>query len=165
MITAITSAYKMLSKHGFADIMQNAATGEKSLHATSFFDAGDTISDFTAEKIMDTPTYLTVQTGENKHIILHPEFLQYINHSCEPNVFFDTTGMRLVALKEIQPGDELMFFYPSSEWDMTQPFDCFCGTAKCLHQIKGAAHLSEEEVKRYQLTDFIQEQLLNRKKK
>ena len=164
MITAITSAYKMLSKHGFADIMQNAVTGEKSLHATSFFDAGDAVCEFSAEKIMNTPTYLTVQTGEDKHIILQPEFLQYINHSCDPNVFFDTTGMRLLALKEIQPGDELMFFYPSSEWDMTQPFDCFCGTTKCLHSIKGAAHLSDEETARYKLTDFIQQQLLNRKK-
>lgn len=165
MITAITSAYKMLSKHGFADIMQNGSTGEKSLHATSFFDAGDAICEFSAERTLDTPTYLTVQTGEHTHIILKPEFLQYINHSCEPNVFFDTTAMQLIALKEIQPGDEMMFFYPSSEWDMTQSFDCFCGTSKCLHRIKGAAHLSEEEAMRYRLTDFIQEQLLNRKKK
>ncbi len=165
MITAVTSAYKMVSKHGFADIMQNSITGEKSLHAAAFFDAGDMISEFSADKILETPTYLTVQTGENKHITLMPEFLQYINHSCEPNVFFDTTGMRVIALKEIQPGDELMFFYPSSEWAMTQAFDCFCGTAKCLHRIQGASHLTDEEAARYKLTDFIQEQLLNRKKK
>jgi hypothetical protein len=165
MIPALTSAYKMLSKHGFADIMQNGDTGEKSLHATAFFDAGDVICGFGAEKVMETPTYLTVQTGENRHIILKPEFLQYINHSCEPNVFFDTTTMQVIALKEIQPGDELLFFYPSSEWDMTQPFDCFCGTARCLHRIKGAAHLTETEAQHYRLTDFIQQQLLNRKKK
>ncbi|MEO8172833.1 MAG: SET domain-containing protein-lysine N-methyltransferase [Sediminibacterium sp.] len=165
MITAVTSAYKMVSKHGFADIMQNSLTGEKSLHAAAFFDAGDMISEFTADKILEDPTYLTVQTGENKHITLLPEFLQYINHSCEPNVFFDTTGMQLLALKEIQPGDELMFFYPSSEWNMTQAFDCFCGTAKCLHRIQGAAHLTKEEATRYKLTGFIQQQLLKRKKK
>jgi hypothetical protein len=53
--------------------------------------------------------------------------------------------MKLLALKEIQPGDELMFFYPSSEWAMTQAFDCFCGTAKCLHRIQGASYLTEEE--------------------
>ena len=164
MINAITSAYKMMSKHGFADIMQNSVTGEKSLHASAFFDAGDTVSEFTAEHIFEIPSYLTVQTGENKHITLQPVFLQYINHSCDPNVFFDTTHMQLLALKEIQPGDELMFFYPSSEWEMTQPFDCFCGTQKCLHKIQGSAHLSEEEAKCYRLTDFIQAQLQNRKK-
>jgi hypothetical protein len=154
----------MISKHGFADIMQNGVTGEKSLHANVFFDAGEMICEFSAGTVSEVPTYLTVQTGENKHITLDPEFLQYINHSCDPNVFFDTTRMQLLALKEVQPGDELMFFYPSSEWEMTQPFDCFCGTNQCLHKIQGAAHLSGDEAARYQLTDFIREQLLNRKK-
>lgn len=165
MIRAVTSAYKMLSKHGFADIMQNSSTGEKSLHATAFFDAGDLICAFGADRILNTPTYLTVQTGEDKHITLDPEFLQYINHSCNPNVFFDTTAMELLALKEIQPGDELMFFYPSTEWKMEQPFDCFCGTAQCLHRIQGASYLSDEVAGRYKLTDFILEKLNTRKKK
>ena len=101
MIRAVTSAYQMSSEHGFADIMQNSSTGEKSLHASAFFDAGESICGFNAEKILGTATYLTVQTGDDKHIILQPEFLQYINHSCDPNVFFDTTEMQLVALKEI----------------------------------------------------------------
>ena len=165
MINSVTSAYKMLSKHGFADIMQNGITGEKSLHSIAFFDVGETICSFSAADIFSVATYLTVQTGENKHIILDPEFLQYINHSCDPNVFFDTTRMELLVIKEIQPGDELMFFYPSSEWQMTQPFDCFCGTPKCLHSIQGAVYLSEQTIQQYQLTDFIMEKLQNRMKK
>jgi hypothetical protein len=159
MIPAVISAYTMVSKHGFADIMQNTNTGEKSLHATSFFDAGEVISDFAAERTHDTPNYLTVQTGDDQHIILKPEFLQYINHSCNPNVFFDTSSMQLVALKEIQPGDEFLFFYPSTEWNMAQPFDCFCGTSQCLHRIQGAAYLSDAEVMRYRLTQFIQQKI------
>ncbi len=165
MLRALTSAYKMHSRHGFADIMQNMLTGEKSLHANAFYDAGETIVAFEAAKILDTPNYLTLQTGENKHIILEPEFLSYTNHSCEPNVFFDTTLMELIALKEIQPGDELMFFYPSTEWDMDQPFECFCGTHSCLHTIKGAAHLSAKDVAHYKLTEYIVEKIQTRKKK
>lgn len=164
MITAITTAYSMVSKHGFADVMQNGLTGEKSLHAAAFFDAGDTICLFEAEKILETATYLTIQTGEQKHITLSPDFLQYVNHSCAPNIFFDTQQMQLVALREIEPGDELLFFYPSTEWEMAQPFDCFCGNNCCLHQIKGAAYLTADEVSRYRLTAFISEQLLNRQK-
>ncbi len=163
MIKAITAAYTMLSKHGFADIMQNQGTGEKSLHATAFFDKEDLICFFTPEKTLDAPTYLTVQTGTDKHIILKPGFLQYINHSCNPNVFFDTATLELIAIKEIQPGDELLFFYPSTEWDMAQPFDCSCGSQNCLRRIKGAAHLTPEEVSRYRLTSFIYEQLKSRK--
>lgn len=162
MIPAITQAYAMVSKHGFADIMQNAGTGEKSLHASSFFDEGDVICAFEAKAILDTASYLTVQTGENRHILLHPEFLQYINHSCRPNVFFDTSSMQLIAISAIQPGDELLFFYPSTEWDMAQPFDCFCGTPQCLHKIQGAAYLDDETVMHYRLTQFIQEKIKNR---
>jgi hypothetical protein len=165
MIRAITTAFQMLSKHGFADIMQNNHSGEKSLHAATFFDAGETICDFTAEKIIDSPTYLTVQIGDEKHIILEPQFLQYINHSCTPNVFFDTHAMKLVALKDIQPGDELLYFYPSTEWSMTQPFECFCGTQQCLHHIQGAAFLSETEIGHYQFTPFIIEKIKTRKEK
>ena len=165
MIRALTSAYEMVSKHVFADIMQNTNTSEKSLHASAFFDAGEMICHFSAEQVSETATYLTVQTDNNKHITLRPDFLQYINHSCRPNVFFDTTAMQLVALTDIQPGDEFMFFYPSTEWDMAQPFDCFCGTTQCLHRIQGASYLSAEEAARYRLTDFIQDKLQNRKKK
>jgi hypothetical protein len=164
MITNVTTAYQMLSRHGFADIMQSTITGEKSLHASAFFDAGETLSDFNAGSVLEQPTYLTVQTGEQKHITLEPEFLQYINHSCNPNVFFDTTLMKLVALREIQPGDEILFFYPSTEWDMTQPFSCFCGNTDCLQLIKGAAYLSDTEIMRYRFTDFISSELLKRKK-
>lgn len=162
MIPAVISAYAMISKHGFADIMQHAATGEKSLHATRFFDAGEVISDFSAAQKFNTPSYLTVQTGDDEHIMLSPEFLQYINHSCRPNVFFDTTTMQVIALSEIQPGDELLFFYPSTEWDMAQPFECFCGSSECLHRIQGAAHLTDEEAMRYRLTRFIQEKIQQR---
>ena len=165
MIKAITSVYTMFSKHGFADIMQNQETGEMSLHATRFFDQEEVLSAFTAAKVLATPTYLTVQTGIDQHILLEPVFLQYINHSCHPNVFFDTNTMQLIAIKAIQPGDELLFFYPSTEWDMVQPFDCYCGSAECLHKISGAAHLSKKAIKQYRLTQFILQQLQNQKKK
>lgn len=164
MIAALTTAYKMVSKHGFADIMQNGLTGEKSLHAANFFDTGDVICAFSAEKILTEATYLTVQTGPEKHITLAPDFLQFINHSCDPNVFFDTTCMKLSALKKIEPGDEFTFFYPSTEWKMAQPFDCFCGTKQCLHRIQGAFFLRREEASGYRFTDFILEQLQKREK-
>ncbi len=158
-MAALTTAYKMVSKHGFAEVMQNRLTGEHSLHSVHFFDAGDLICEFNAEKTLATPTYLTVQTGVDKHITLSPDFLQYVNHSCDPNVFFDTASMHFIALKKIEPGDEFTFFYPSTEWQMAQPFHCYCGTAACLQTIQGADFLTAEQASRYRLTGFIQEQL------
>ncbi len=163
MIIELTTAYQLVSKHGFADIMQNQVTGEKSVFSTAFFDAGERVCHFSAEKKLSEPNYLTIQIGEDAHITLLPDFLQFTNHSCSPNVFFDTASMELIALVEIQPGDEMVFFYPSTEWEMAQSFSCFCGSANCLGQINGAVHLSEEIISRYRFTEFIQEKLNSRK--
>jgi hypothetical protein len=67
--------------------------------------------------------------------------------------------MELVALKELQPEDEMMFFYPSTEWRMTQSFGCYCGSPECIDKIRGAAYLSQELQSQYRFTDFIQQQL------
>ena len=139
----------------FAEILQNNVTKQNSLHVIKSFKTRDVISKFSAATVAEIPTYLTVQTGVDEHITLQPTFLQYINHSCNPNIFFDTTKYELVALKDIEVGDELKFFYPSSEWDMTQNFECNCGSINCLQNIKGAAHIAKEILANYKLTDFI----------
>lgn len=151
-----------LSNHVIAEVMQHPVTGQKSLHALRSFQTGETIQPFTGRQTLSTPSYLTVQTGINKHILLEPLFLQYINHSCNPNVLFDTDRMVLSALKPIQTGEELTFFYPSTEWIMVQPFSCNCGEQHCLGEIKGAAFIPETVLKNYQLTSFIQNQLYER---
>ena len=107
-------------------------------------------------------TYLTVQVDDDKHITLQPEFLQYINHSCSPTVFFDTTMMQLVCLAEVNTGDEFTFFYPSTEWEMVQPFTCYCGSSNCLNTIEGASRIKDDVLEHYRLTDFIKRKVKNR---
>lgn len=155
-------AFKAISQHRFAEVTLNEATGQKALHASAHFTPGEVICQFSAGLTLDEPSYLTVQTGNGKHITLEPEFLQYINHSCSPTVFFDTTTMELVCIKTIHPGDEFTFFYPSTEWEMAQPFTCYCGTRECIQLISGAAHLPLDILNRYRLTDFIQYKVRSR---
>lgn len=153
------AAIEIISKHGFAEIIQNTDSGQKSLHALVPFKKGDLVSRFSAGTIYSVPNYLTVQRGIDEHITLEPQFLQYINHSCNPNVFFNTTTMEVTAIRDIEPNEEFSFFYPSTELDMAQPFLCYCGTRDCLQNIKGAKYIPGEILKKYQLTDFIREQL------
>ncbi len=162
MDTLITPTYRIVSNHVIAEVRQKNSNQQNALFVLRPYRAGDDIAEFSAGTISAEPTYLTVQIGIGKHITLQPEFLQYINHSCDPNVFFDTTTMKLVALKDLQPEEELTFFYPSTEWKMTQPFGCYCGSHQCLGNIKGAAYLTKEAIERYRLTDFIQQQLAKR---
>lgn len=152
---AVENQLQIISTHTFANVVLDINTKQQMLVATHFFNENDVLTNFEAAEILAEPNYLTVQIGTDRHITLLPSFLQYINHSCEPNVFFDTTAMQLICLKPIAAGDELCFFYPSSEWAMAQAFVCHCDTASCLELISGAANLSKEVINRYRVTDFI----------
>ncbi len=139
----------------FAEIWEDSISQNKSLYTTVKFEHGQVIANFGPKEILDSPNYLTVQVGDNKHIMLAPEFLQYINHGCDPNVFFDTDNWVLIALRNIEIGEELRFFYPSTEWSMDQGFDCTCQSEKCLQNIQGAAHLPLNILTKYKLSNHI----------
>lgn len=158
-------SYTVVSNMGFAEIRKNKISGQQSLIALKNFKPGELISVFGAAFTTDKPSYLTVQTGHKKHIALHPSFLQYINHGCDPNCFFDTSTMQVVALKAIEAGEEFSFFYPSTEWKMASPFLCYCNQPGCLGLIKGASLIPEKILNRYRLSDFIQQKIKARKRR
>lgn len=143
----------------FAEVRIEPVSGHHSLHSRLAFSPGEVICRFQALAVHELASRMTVQTGERTHIILSPEYLQYVNHSCSPNIFFDTDLMEIVCLEPISPGDEFSFFYPSTEWAMESPFNCFCGHSNCLGQITGARDLDPRLLTQYRLTDFIQSKL------
>jgi hypothetical protein len=151
--------YKVKRISAFAELWECSVTGEKALHSTVSFQTGDIICSFGARETLSQPNYLTVQLNEHEHILLDPEFLQYINHSCQPNVFFDTTNQVLRCLRPIEVGEEMSFFYPSTEWSMNQGFDCVCNSEGCLERIQGAAYLHQDILKNYQLSAYIKQKL------
>lgn len=133
--------------------------GYASLIARREFAEGAVVAEFSAREVLDQPNYLTVQVAADRHIMLAPEYVQYINHSCEPNVFFDTQRGEIVALRAIAPGEGITFFYPSTEWTMDRAFACHCGTASCLGQIAGASQLDRAVLAGYRLAPHIAEAL------
>ena len=150
---------EFLSNHNILEVVLNKNTNQKLLRSLVGFKKGDIVTAFSAKSVVDTPNYLTVQVDHNKHIELSPDFLQYTNHSCSPNVFYNTSTMQLIAIEEIKAGDEICYFYPSTEIDMAQPFICDCGSHCCLIEISGAMHLDSELLKKYALSDFVRNQL------
>ncbi len=117
--------------------------------------AGALLSSFAGSLRVIAPSYLTVQLDADVHLELVPAFLECVNHSCAPNVAFDMARMALVALQPLAAGEELTYFYPSTEWTMTQPFTCACGSSTCLHLIDGASTISTEILARYVLSPFV----------
>lgn len=61
--------------------------------------------------------YSTVQISKTEHIELNSD-LVFMNHSCDPSTLMDVDKMVVSATRDIAEGDELTFFYPSTEWDM-----------------------------------------------
>lgn len=145
----------------------------------------------TSTTIADDVSYASVQISRDQHILLNSD-LVYCNHSCDPNVRFlfvrdDTPApgeasnsstknsaanvdIQLWSLeKPIKEGEELRFFYPSTEWNMVQPFPCSCGASSvsktggpCLGEIRGAKDLKTEVLERYWLSDHIREMVKER---
>ncbi|KAG0196483.1 hypothetical protein BGX28_010077 [Mortierella sp. GBA30] len=112
-----------------------------------------------------TKTYTSVQVANNEHIELNSD-LVFMNHSCNPSVNLDIDTMTAVAALDIKKGvpyfvlnvtsgDNMTFFYPASEWEMTQPFPCWCNAEQCIKDVKGAKFLSKEIVARYFVTKHI----------
>src|SRR5215469_15270120 len=86
-----------VSAHGHVAVLRIPATGQQALYALRSYDADDVIQSFTAGSVHEAPTSLTVQPGEKENLTLQPSLLQYCNHSCHPNCFFDTDAMAFVA--------------------------------------------------------------------
>ncbi|KAL2870716.1 uncharacterized protein BJX67DRAFT_378047 [Aspergillus lucknowensis] len=108
--------------------------------------------------------YTSVQTGRDTHIELNSD-LVFCNHSCTPSLNFDMHKMevRVVDDRPLHVGDALTFFYPSSEWEMDQAFQCTCGAGeKCKGLIEGAKVLSREALEGYWLNPHIEELLRER---
>jgi len=141
------------------EVWKDEMNDHHSLFTVASFEPGDIVCEFGASAIVQTPSHFTLQVNTNEHIYLEPSFLQYTNHSCFPNILFDTTHFKVECLRTIRAGDELCYFYPATEWEMAQPFQCICGYSDCLGYIGGAAFLSKEIIARYKFSDFIYRQL------
>jgi len=57
------------------------------------------------------------------------------NHSCDPNTGY--AGLNVIALQNINEGEELTLDYATFLDEQAQPFECHCGSANCRQLIKG----------------------------
>ncbi|MFJ4185287.1 SET domain-containing protein-lysine N-methyltransferase [Kitasatospora sp. NPDC089509] len=117
---------------------------------------GEVIADLRHCVTADTPSIHTIDVGD-RHID-GPQ-VRYLNHSCAPNVYVDAERLEARALRPVAVGEELAFFYPSTEWDMVGPFDCLCGAADCLGTIAGARAAAPEALRRHALNRHVAERL------
>lgn len=128
-----------MSKNVLAPLQIRTHNKYRSLTTKRAFRAGEIICPIPAESLYEKPNQFTVQIGIDQHIEVKE--LASMNHACDPSAILDTTRMLVFAARDLQPDDELTFFYPSTEWEMSSPFICLCGAANCIHVVAGARFL------------------------
>lgn len=97
-----------------------------------------------------SPTKYSVQVGATIHLdpdctrdkaeLVRRYFWRYLDHACEPTV--QIRDREAIAVRDIAEGEGVTFHYCTTEYDMATPFDCLCGSARCMGVIRGARHLT-----------------------
>ena len=124
------------------------------LVADRLYDAGETIHSFAEARLVETASRYSIQVSATEHAE-DLGVIANLNHSCDPNVVVDVERREVRALRLISPGEELAFFYPSTEWNMAAPFECSCGSSACLRWIAGAHSVDAAVLARYDLAPHV----------
>jgi SET domain-containing protein len=92
---------------------------------TTTINKDDVIYQFVGTFIKN-PTRTSIQVGKKQHV--EDALGRYINHSCTPNIKIvkEDKIIKLIAIKDIQEGQEITFDYNSTEWKLFHPFKCNC---------------------------------------
>src|SRR5215208_1680959 len=130
----------------------------RSLVTKEAYTQGEVICEIPTEKLFDKANRYTVQISQDKHTEVGK--LSALNHSCDPNVILDTENLQMVARRDIEKGEELSFFYPSTEWEMDAPFICLCGASNCIHVVAGARFLPLSTLENHYLNRHIREMMI-----
>ncbi|HEU5056526.1 MAG TPA: SET domain-containing protein [Kofleriaceae bacterium] len=92
---------------------------------------------------------LVLQVDENHYLLSEVEgCADWVNHCCQPNA-----GLRgqvtLVAMRDIEAGEEICYDYAMSDGSPYDDFDCRCGRVGCRTRISGDDWMLEELWERY----------------
>jgi hypothetical protein len=130
----------------------------RSLTTKRAFRRGEIICPIPTESLYSKPNQYTVQIGVDQHVEVR--HLASMNHSCEPSTILDTTRMLVFAARDLAADDELTFFYPSTEWEMSSPFICMCGSPSCIHVVAGARFLPLSTLENHFLNYHIRQLMI-----
>jgi hypothetical protein len=99
------------------EIRDSKSVVGKGLFALQKFNVGQVVFTLTGT-ILDKPIRESIHVGGGIHIL--DERGAYINHSFDPTTIID--NINVVAIKELNEGDEITFNYNESEINMASPF-------------------------------------------
>lgn len=101
------------------EVKLNTELNEKGLFATKQYKKGDTVISLLGLEL-SYPTRETIYIGNNIHI--HDQYGMYMNHSFTPSTYINQSTKGVIAIRDINIGDELNFDYNKNEINMAAPF-------------------------------------------
>jgi len=132
--------------------------GECAVYAREFIPKGELISlwggDIVEIKKLDPSmprfTQRVLQIDEELCILTveDKEPNDCFNHCCDPNLGF-SGQIGLLAMRDIQPSEELTFDYAMSDGSPYDEFECYCGAKNCRKKVTGNDWKIPELWKRY----------------
>lgn len=126
--------------------------------ATEPIRAGETVAAFGGrcvtrdelEQLRLSQQHRSIQIDDDLFLAgaIDPEPGDFVNHSCEPNC-----GLRgsvlVVALRDIEAGEELTYDFAMSDGSDDDEFECHCGADSCRGKVTGHDWMLPELQLRY----------------
>ncbi|HXF84425.1 MAG TPA: SET domain-containing protein-lysine N-methyltransferase [Anaerolineales bacterium] len=95
-----------------------------------------------------TQRILQIEEGFYLEAPLPLEPTDCFNHSCDPNAGF-TGQIGLIAMRDIEPGEEITFDYAMCDGSPYDEFDCYCGSPNCRRRVRGTDWMRPELWEKY----------------
>jgi uncharacterized protein len=131
--------------------------GERGLFARQPIAKGEVLTVFGGksmnhEELMQIPheiRRLAIQVADDWYLLsIQDSEGDWVNHSCAPNAGFQGQIV-LVAMRDIEPGEEITFDYAMSDSTNYDEFDCMCGSPDCRGYVGGNDWRLPELQRRY----------------
>lgn len=142
-------------------IIKNISETTQGLFSDKHFHPGETILRFDGVPVIkEEIKYFSeaeqlglLQIGNDLYLNLKDHTAFFIRHHCVPNCIIKviTNKAFLIAIREIEPDDELVFDYSTTSNESKETFlmDCNCSKFYCRKEISGYDSLSEEQKQKY----------------
>ena len=160
---------------GIVKITETPCKKGLGIYASKDFAKGELVVSSNPIKTTSTRCSHSVQIDWNDRHILMDIPAVLINHSCEANVGIRSNSNKVrdddgdegaydfLAINPIKKGDELTWDYEATEWEISTPFRCTCGSAKCRGMLRGFKDSGEIIRKQYgeHYADYLKETTKN----
>ena len=131
----------------------------RGVFANKDFKKGDALLPFTGplltfEEFSPSDTEFedhSLQIGKDLYIGPSGGIDDLVNHSCDPNtgLVIEGSDVRLVAIKDIKTGEEVVWDYSTTMAEDKWEMDCACGSSVCRKKIRDFKHLRKDLQQKY----------------